>query len=348
LSELGRLDQLKVYAPAQPGLLGTVEVTASTGGRRPLASTIRLQLGALKIPAIRAAVQTTQGLRGESGGAIVAHWGDIRTMGDMVVNQMSDLVTRRADAPVTGQSYGTSGVLEDRWVQYWIGEHVSVLSPSADDSSGFPANVHTHQQPTPGIRIDRWDYDLLKEAAHRHGTYYRLGRDGRLRQREASESEPGLVPAEVLATSTVGHSHGLLFIDTVDGQLPSADNLGTLILDVDYLEALLVVQGHVVVKPSGPGRTVTVLSPPPEASSALSGRIPVTLSGIHLNGLLYAAGNMSVERETRIFGAVAAAGSVTTGRSHPLEVWYNSDFGKGFFRGLPVVYRAPATYHVKY
>lgn len=351
LWELGRLDQLKVYAPAQPGLLGTVEVTASVGGHRPLASTIRLQLGALNIPAIRAAVQATQGLGTASSGAstILAHWGDIRAMGDMLVNQMSDLVTKSATAPVTGQSYGTSGVLEDRWVQYWVGGNVSSLSPSASDSSGVPANVHMHQQPTPGIRIDRWDYELLKKAALRHGTYYRLGRDGRLRHLGASESEPGVVPAEVFATSTVGHSHGLLFVDTMDGEAPNVDNLGTLTIDVDYLEALLVVQGHVVVKPSGQGRTLTVLSPPPEGSNSLSGQIPVTLSGIHLNGLLYAAGTITVERETHVYGAVAAAGIVTTGGSTPrLEVWYNSDFGKGFFRGLPVVYRAPSTYHVKH
>ena len=37
LSEAGRLDRVKIYAPAEPGLLGTVEVTASTKAPRPLA-----------------------------------------------------------------------------------------------------------------------------------------------------------------------------------------------------------------------------------------------------------------------------------------------------------------------
>lgn len=45
LHALGRLEKLKVYGPSQPGLLGTLEVTASTVGRRSLARTIRLQLG---------------------------------------------------------------------------------------------------------------------------------------------------------------------------------------------------------------------------------------------------------------------------------------------------------------
>jgi hypothetical protein len=350
LSELGRVDRLKIYAPAQPGLLGTVEVTASTGGHRPLPSTIRLQLGALNIPAMRAAVQIGQGSGTLAPGAaaiVLTHWGDIRVMGDMVVNHDHDLVLKSANAPVTGQSYEALKIFEDRWVDYWIGGSVSLLAPSAT-GTGFPANVHTQQRSTPGLRLDLWGYELLKKTAQRHGTYYRLGRDGRLHAAGAHESDPGIVPAEALTASAVGQSRGLVFIDTLDGEAPTPENVGTLVLDTDYVEALVIVQGHVVVKPSGAGRTLTVLSPPPEGSSSLSGRIPVTLSGIHLNGLLYAAGTISIERQTRLYGAVVAAGTLMTAGAMSLEVWYNWDFGRGLFRGLPVVYRAPATWQVKY
>ena len=349
LSEIGRLDRLKIYAPAQPGLLGTVEVTASTKGRRPLASTIKVQLGALNIPPIRAAIQTGQGTLGAGASKMLAHWGDVRVMGDLLVNDMHDLIVKSGGASVTGQSYETLRIREDRWVDYWIGGSVSLLSPSGSESAGVPANVHMHQQPTPGVRLDHWDYDLLKKTAQRHGIYYRLDRDGRLHHLGSAESDPGLSSADALASSAVGRSQGLVFIDTIDGEAPRADNLGTLILDTEYIEALLVVQAHVILKPSGAGRTLPVLSPAPEATSSLSSRIPVTLSGIHLNGLLYAAGAITLERETRIYGALVTAGTVATGSSAPLlEVWYNPDFGKGFFRGLPVVYRAPGTWQVKY
>ena len=350
LSEVGRLDRLKIYAPAQPGLLGTVEVTASTKGPRPLASTIKVQLGALNIPPIRAAIQTGQGLGtiGSGSSTILAHWGGFRVMGDLLVNHMNDLVLKSDGASVTGESYEALRIREDRWVDYWIGGNVSVLSPSGRESTGVPANVHMHQQPTPGVRLDQWDYDLLKKTAQRHGTYYRLDREGRLPRLGSSESDPGLSSADALA-SAVGRSQGLVFIDTIDGEAPRLDNLGTLILDTEYTEALLVVQGHVILKPSGEGRTLPVLSPAPEGTSALGSRIPVTLSGIHLNGLLYAAGGITLERVTRIYGALITAGTVATGSSAPLlEVWYNPDFGKGFFRGLPVVYRAPGTWQVKY
>ena len=351
LSDIGRLDKLKIYAPAQPGLLGTVEVTASTKGHKPLASTIKVQLGALNIPPIRAAIQSGQGLGiiGAAASKMLAHWGDVRVMGDLLVNDMHDLIVKSDGASVTGQSYETLRIREDRWVDYWIGGSVALRSPSGSESAGFPANVHMHQQPTPGVRLDHWDYDLLKKTAQRHGIYYRLDREGRLHHLGSAESDPGLSSADALASSAVGRSHGLVFIDTIDGEAPRADNLGTLILDTEYIEALLVVQGHVMLKPSGAGRTLPVLSPAPEATSSLSSRIPVTLSGIHLNGLLYAAGAITLERETRMYGALITAGTVATGSSAPLlEVWYNPDFGKGFFRGLPVVYRAPGTWQVKY
>ena len=352
MSTLGRVERLKMYAPGQPGLLGTVEVTASTRGPRPLASTIRLQFGALNVPPVRAAIQSGHGLgTTAAGGAsmIMAHWGDVRVMGDMVVQRLNDLVEKNADASVTGQSYESLKTLEDRWVDYWIGGSVSLLAPPAGGTTEFPTSVHVHQEPTPGIRLDRWEYNLLKRTAQRFGTYYRLDRDGRLHHLTDRDSGPGLLPADVLASSTVGQSHGLVFIDTVDGEAPRTDNLGTLVIDSEYVEALVVVQGHVMVRPNGAGRSVTVLSPAPEGSNALSGRIPVTLSGIHLNGLLYAAGTITVERETRIYGALMTAGSVVTGGSSPVcEIWYNADFGRGLFRGLPVVYRAPATWQVKY
>jgi hypothetical protein len=352
LSEAGHLDRLKIYAPTQPGLLGTLEVTASTKGRHPQASTIRFQLGAVNMPPARAAVQAGAGLGAAASGealAVLAHWGDILAAGDMVANRIQDFVVKSLTASVTGQVYEPIGSLEDRWVDYWIGGTVSVLSPPATGALNVPANVHVHQEPMPGVKLDRWDYDLLKKTAQRFGAYYRLDRDGRLHALGTLDSDPGELPADVLSSPTVGRSHGLVFIDTVDGSAPRADNLGTLALDADYVEAVVVVQGHVQVKPGGSGRSMSVLSPPPEGLSALGGRIPVTLSGIHFNGLLFAAGTITIERQTGVYGAVMTSGAlIGGGRGASLEVWYNSDFGKGLFRGLPVVYRAPATWQLKY
>ena len=98
LRSLGRIVSVKLYGPLQPGLLGTLEVTATTADRRAVARTVQLQLGTVSIPPIRAAVQVGQALGilqpgGES--PVRVHWGDHRVLGDLIVKQPGHLVALR-------------------------------------------------------------------------------------------------------------------------------------------------------------------------------------------------------------------------------------------------------------
>ncbi|MDP3598574.1 MAG: hypothetical protein Q8S75_16435, partial [Nitrospirota bacterium] len=261
LRGLGRILSVKMYGPLQPGLLSTVEVTATTVDPRPVTRTVQLQLGALSIPAVRAAVQVGQSLGLlQSGGAspVLVHWGDQRVVGDLAVQRVEDLVLKSNSAPVTGQSYDQMLSVQDRWTEYWIGGMVSVLAPPPGHGANPPLadNVHLRQYPTPGLRLDQWDYDALKKLALHWGTYYRLDRMGQLHPQGASDSDQGIAPATALESQAVGDHHGLVFIDTVDGRPPHVDNMGTVLLDTDYVEGLLVVQGHVVLRPRAAGKPV--------------------------------------------------------------------------------------------
>ena len=354
LGGLGRILKLKVYGPLQPGLLSTVEVTATTVDHRPVTRTVQLQLGALSIPAVRSAVQVGQALGAMQPGGeshVMVHWGDQRIAGDLTVQRIEDLVLKSTAAPVTGQSYDQMLSAQDRWTEYWIGGTVSVIAPPPGQGANpsLPENVHQQQYPTPGVRLDQWDYDSLKKIALRWGTYYRLDRMGQLHSQGASDSDQGIAPADVLESHVIGDHRGLIFIDTIDGQVPRADNMGTLVLDMDYFEGLLVVQGHVVCRPRAAGKSVPALSPSLPGTESLGTRVPVQLSGIHVNGFLYAAGEMRVERSTRLYGAMMAGQSVTSiGTGVAIEIWYNADLAQGLFRGVPVVYRAPGTWLAKY
>lgn len=209
--------------------------------------------------------------------------------------------------------------------------------------------MHLHQYPTPGVRLDQWDYDLLKKIALRWGTYYRLDRVGQLHPQGAQDADQGITPADALESHTIGDHRGLVFVDTVDGQAPRVDNMGTLVLDADYFEGLLVVQAHIVLRPRAAGKSVPALSPSSPGTQSLGARVPVQLSGIHVNGLLYAAGAIRIERSAHLYGAMMAGQSVTSvGTGTGIEVWYNADLAQGLFRGVPVVYRAPGTWLVKY
>jgi hypothetical protein len=338
----GRILKLKVYSPLQPGLLSTVEVTATTVDRLPVARTVQLQLGALSIPVVRAPVQVGQSLGAiQSGGEspVRVHWGDQRVGGDLTVHRVEDLVFKNTAAPVTSQSYDQMLSAQDRWTEYWIGGTVSIVSPPP----GQGAN------PTPGVRLDQWDYDSLKKIALRWGTYYRLDREGYLHPQGGQDSDQGATPADVLESHAIGDHRGLVFIDTIDGQQPHADNMGTLVLDTDYVEGILVVQGHISLRPRATGKSVPALTPSPEGTNSLAGRVPVQLSNIHVNGVLWAAGTIILERSTHLFGALIAGNTVMAARGGTVaEVWYNSDLSQGLFQGLPVVYRVPGTWLAKY
>ena len=351
---LGQILKLKVYGPLQPGLLSTVEVTATTVDFRPVTRTVQLQLGAVSIPAVRAAVQVGQTLGSMQPGGespVMVHWGDQRVLGDLTVQRVEDLVLKSTAASVTGQSYDQMLSAQDRWTEYWIGGTVTVISPPPGQGANpsLPENVHLHQYPTPGVRLDQWDYDSLKKIALHWGTYYRLDRTGQLHPLGALDSDQGIRPADALESHAIGDHRGLVFIDTVDGQPPRLDNMGTLVLDTDYFEGLLVVQGHMTLSPRATGKSLPVLSPSSLGTQSLGARVPVQLSGIHVNGLLYAAGAIRIERTARLYGAMVTGQSVTSiGAGTITEVWYNADMAQGLFRGLPVVYRAPGTWLAKY
>ncbi len=354
LGGLGRINKVKLYGPLQPGLLNTIEVTATTVDHPPVTRMVQLQLGALSIPAVRAAVQVGQTLGAMQPGdasPVMVHWGDLRVLGDLAVQRVEDLALKNAAAPVTGQSYDQMLYAQDRWTEYWIGGMVSVVTPPPGQGPNppLPENVHLRQHPTPGVRLDRWDYDSLKKIALRWGTYYRLDRMGRLHPQGIADSDQGITPADVLESQIVGSPRGLIFIDTIDGQPPHVDNMGTLVLDTDYIEGLLVVQGHIVLRPPAAGKSVSALSPSLPGAESRGARVPVQLSGIHVNGLLYAAGAIRIERPIRLYGAMMVGQGVTSiGTGAGIEVWYNADLAQGLFRGLPVVYRAPATWSAKY
>ena len=175
-------------------------------------------------------------------------------MGDLTVQRVEDLVVKSAAASITGQSYDQMLYAQDRWTEYWIGGTVSVISPPPGQgpNPSLPENVHLHQYPTPGVRLDQWDYDSLKKIALHWGPL-----STRSYRATSSAGSFGLGSGNQacrrVESHAIGDHRGLVFIDTVDGQPPRVDNMGTLVLDTDYFEGLLVVQGHVALSPRAAG-----------------------------------------------------------------------------------------------
>ena len=109
------------------------------------------------------------------------------------------------------------------------------------------------------------------------------------------------------------------------------------------------MQGHVVLAPNGSGQSIRVRSPQPIDQAPDVTQTVVQLSGMQFNGVLHVSGDITIAGKVRLFGAVSASGTITSaGSGSGLEVWYDHDLSRGFFRGLPQVYRAPGTWMTRY
>ena len=351
IQHLGTVEELTVYAPSTPGLLCTIEATATTHTHPPVRQSIRLQLGALEVPPLRAAVQVAGQLgQAQSGreSSVHVHWGDLKVGKDLVLEYVEDIPAKSTQATIMNQSDGEMTEGTDRWMEAWVGGSIHVTHVSSEDPPTFSYNVHQGQDPIPGVRFDRWDYEQLKRTAKRFGRYYAIDRDGLLYPQGLVEPGRGLSSDEVFRSQAPGDHQGLIFIDTLDQTAPRVDNLGTIHLRMPYIEGMVVVQGHVVFEPAGTGQPIQALSPPFESLDVKS-RMSVQLTGVHFNGVLYAQGDMTVAGNVKLYGAVVAGGTIVpTGTGGRLDVWYDYDLGQGLYRGLPVVYRAPGTWQARY
>lgn len=334
LQSLGRIETLKVFGPTRPGLLCSVEVTAKA---KKHTRTVALQLGALVTPPLRAGVQV-----GNSGVALTSevslpvwvHWGDLKAKGNVQLGRREDVPAKTGLAPITGQSYADMVSREDRWLTVWTGGD-ALFTPSSVGSTMFPSNVYPRRDPFPGLHEDVWPYEVLKKFALQHGSYYARDVSGLLYRNGTIGSGLGVTVEEVIRSTAVGHNHGLVFIDTLDQLPPRPDNLGTVLIETDYVEGLFVVNAHVQWRPRTGGKSVPVLSPPSDGSSSFAARVPVTLSGIHLHGVLSTPGDLSYEGQPRVFGALLVEGRIlpVSGTPTPIEVWYDHDYRNGLFRG---------------
>lgn len=351
IHHLGTVEDLKVYAPLTPGLLCTVDTTVATRMGKPFRQSIVMQLGAVDLPPLRAAVQVSRnlGLLQPGGQAAVSvHWGELRIGGDWIIGRAEEVPVRTALAPVTGAGYDEMVQREDRWLDAWIGGQIHSLQPSSGEQASLPPNVHQQQHPVPGLRVDQWDYETVKKAAKRHGSYFAIDQEGFLYPEGVVQPGRGISPDVALRSTEVGDQRGLIFIDTLDQTAPRADNLGVLTIRTAYLEGVVAMQGHVVLAPSGTGPSLRAFSPPTVEAEGETSRSPVQLARTNLNGVLWAAGDVTIAGNTRVYGAVAAGGTMTSISGGTLEVWYDTDIGEGLYRGVPVVYKAPGAWLVRY
>jgi hypothetical protein len=187
-----------------------------------------------------------------------------------------------------------------------------------------------------------WQYQTFKDYAQRFGSYYVPDREGLLYRNGMTDPSHALTPSQVFGSQEVGDQRGLVFIDTLDQQPPNETNQATLTLVAPYMEGTFYINAHVVLQPLGTGRMVPAFAPPPEGQSPAPLHGSASIADVTINGVLYAAGTLRVGREVRVYGSVVTERGLAG--AGLLEVWYDTDLGRGRVRGLPVVYPVRGTW----
>ncbi len=320
---------IRVFAPRSPNAVATVVSRATVGGA---SAAIRAELSEGPWRGFQYAVATRR-LGGTQTIPVRVHWGATAVDDALDATALVDRLPRLDPfAPVTGSAY-PSEPGADRWAGLIASGSIAGLPR---DEDGF-APPFAHVREGAGVSpFGIWSHAALKAFAKRHGRYFATRGTGRL---YLDDGGPGVSPAAVAAA----HSgpDGLLFIDTLDGESPRDDNLDTLDLALDHLDATAYIGAHIRVVP-GIGRAVTVDSPPdpaqPDNGPAVSG---LTIEGVHYRGALIVAGSVSVDGRLRLVGALAAFRGVRDAGA--VEVWYDAALHSGYRAGFPPVVVAPGS-----
>lgn len=336
--KLGNLTGLKIYGPEVPGGVCTLEATGSAGSG--MARTVSVQIMPSPLSSVLSAVQTSNGVGHPV--PILVHWGDVRISGNADLGADLDAIpVKESGAGILGTIYGATG-RKDAWADYYIGE--ALVLPSSPGcigctqpflSGGHP-NIYQYQSGIPsGFQPDSWDYRALKALAKERGTYYGTDRTGALYVDGVKDASHRRMNSEFLGGWDPDSNREFVFIDTVDGNAPDGSNLAELDWPVDYLKGFVFAFADLTLRESGPGRDRTVWSPPLEGTADPSTRMPVRLSGIHVDGVLFSSGRISVEGHPKIFGVLSAKNGF--GGSGQPEIWYDGELLYGNYPGLPVV-----------
>ena len=159
LKGLAKILKLRVYGATRPGLLCTVEVTAGAGPASRVTKTLSMEFGAYAIPALHAPLQSgalgSEAVQSRAG-AVFAHWGEMVVRDRAYFPRPEDVPIKSGMAPVTGQAYDEMGQREDRWLTIRLGGDAFFAQLPVEAWSGVPLNVHAHQEPVPGIKVDQW------------------------------------------------------------------------------------------------------------------------------------------------------------------------------------------------
>lgn len=170
----------------------------------------------------------------------------------------------------------------------------------------------------------RGQYQDFKTLAMEHGRYYSTDADGNI-YRDGIEDADHLVDfvAEFEKEDRINSFYDLVFIDTVDGNPPAADNSNLADISstgvVKGLKGVFYLCANFEVGGSGQPDDLTGVEKP-DGSTA-------DLTAVYLDGVLYASGVADMQGNPVIFGSVVTDAGFASGGTP--EIYYNHKLKDG-------------------
>jgi hypothetical protein len=320
--------EVRIFAPQSPDAVATVVSWATVDGT---SIAVRAELVEGPWRGFPQAVVTRD--LGANTIPIRVHWGDVAIDGSADLAMLRDrLPLRDPSALITGSAY-PSEPGRDRWAGI-VASGPIVGVPR--DGIGFARPFEHVRDGVPVGPIGIWPHSALRDFARHHGAYFATRGTGLL---YPGDGGPALEPSAAIAANS--GSGRLVFIDTLDGAPPRDDNLDTLDLTVDHVEAVAYVGAHLRLRP-GHGRSVTLDTPPaPDNADGRPLASGITVDAIHFRGVLMAVGDLSATGRVNLVGALAALRGVRDAGA--IEIWYDASVRQGYQSGFPPVVVKPGS-----
>jgi len=243
------------------------------------------------------------------------HWGTVKYFGDLRLPDDLSVLPATGGIP-SAIPYSEPGPNEDPWFALWVDG--TVMNASGPNGGPFPSNVHPN---TDSLQRDDLSMDAVKPFAKQYGEYYQVSPDGMLEYAGVSQGSFDDLFGQVT------ENHRLVYIERKAGY----SNDQPLYLQGGPYRGYFFIEGEVIVGGGQTGMTVEGASPPwPTVPQAM------TLTDIHLDGLLYAEGNIELQDRFAVYGALIT-GQQFTGLANALEVWYNHDYESATYSSLPIL-----------
>ncbi|HLF87264.1 MAG TPA: hypothetical protein VI584_09290 [Nitrospiria bacterium] len=335
IKRIGRIKSIKIYSPKRDGVICIVESIGETNGG--IIRSVTMEFRGSPLPAMTAPIQS-----GRDKINIVplkVHWGDIKILGDGNLGDKLEMIPNKNQISLPdGLGYGEDNRV-DGWLDIYIGgEAASPSQKSCNDCKEPYSDLghdNIHQFQLNEISLDSWNYNDLKAYSKEYGRYYSTDQEGNLYQDGILDEAHKKGLNDVISSVYPGDSKGFVFVDTIDQNPPNGLNIPTLKINKSYLEGIFYINGNLVVEDMEEGLQIDVKTPPWDGKKGEETRMPVTLSGINLNGAIYSTGSVSIQGRFSVFGGIYAKDGFSN--TDDLEVWYNYNLVTGMLKGNPAI-----------